>query len=157
MTRHLPDDPPPAHDSGPRSRLPWFLAAGCFLVILLALLVTRNNREPAAPAATLHNSQPNATGSVDTTVRDRLFARLPNPRSHLEPASTAEEIVAAKVAQFARSRRQLARAMAEHFKTPIPDEFERFFDAAEAGRYEEMKAIYKSLRAQREGGADTSW
>jgi hypothetical protein len=65
--------------------------------------------------------------------------------------------VASKVAQFARSRRQLARAMAERFKTPMPDEFERFFDAAEAGRYEEMKAIYDSMRQRREGGGETPW
>ncbi|HXJ60091.1 MAG TPA: hypothetical protein VNU68_25885 [Verrucomicrobiae bacterium] len=47
--------------------------------------------------------------------------------------------------------------MAKRFKVAMPDEFERFFDAAEAGRYDEMKAIYTSLRQQRESGADTNW
>ena len=32
-------------------------------------------------------------------------------------------------------------------RVPVPDEFERYFDAAEAGRYDEMKAIYKSTPA----------
>jgi hypothetical protein len=87
--------------------------------------------------------------------------RLPtgpvNARRVGEPQPTAQEIVARKVVQFAVSRRQLARALAEHFKTTIPDEFERFFDAAAAGRYEEMRAIYQGLHAQRESGGDGAW
>src|SRR5262249_44446856 len=148
--------PSSLEEPGPRSLWPWLLAAGSLLVILLALLLQRPDRTPTAPSASAHNSQPNATG-VDTSARDRLFARLPKPQSKEEPALTAEEIVAHKAAQFARSRRQLAHAMAAHFKIPVPDEFERFFEAAEAGRYDEMKAIYKSLREQRESGTDTAW
>jgi len=157
MKDRLPEGPPSRQASGPHSRLPWLLAAGCVLVIFIALLSLRKDRNATAPSVSADNPPPAATGGAAPSARDWFPARRSSPRSTVEPAPTATEIVSNKVAQFAQSRRKLAHAMAEHFKLAVPDEVERFFDAAEAGRYDEMKAIYQSLRQQRENGGDKSW
>jgi hypothetical protein len=123
-------------------------SSGCLLVLVL-LLFPRRDKNPTA-RSTATDKPAAATNEAASSARARPFNQRPNSRSSVGTAATAEEIVTNKVAQFARSRRQLAHAMAEHFKKPVPDEFERFFDAAEAGRYDEMTAIYKALRKQRE-------
>lgn len=149
-------EPSSIGSSGRPSRLRWLLAAGCLLVILLALLFPRKDKN--LPARSAAADQPAAaTDGAATAARERPFVRRAAPQSSVGLALTAEEIVTNKVAQFARSRRKLAHALAEHFKIPVPDEFERFFDAAEAGRYEEMRAIYESLGKQRKDGTDKSW
>jgi tetratricopeptide (TPR) repeat protein len=153
MKNQPSEDPGPLEDSGQRSRLPWLLAAGCLLAILVGLLSLLQNLGPTAPPVSDDKPSSAPADNADTSTGERLIARTAKPRSAIESGPTAEEIVTNKVAQFVRSRRKLARAMAEHFKKPFPGEFEKFFDAAEAGRYEEMKAIYKSLREQRENGS----
>jgi hypothetical protein len=146
--QHTEDQPQPKRNSAPWS---WIITIGGLLVVLVAVLLRRED-------ATM-------TGGVEITNQTRATepansAPAFSPRRRMNSAETAmtepsaEEIVAAKVVQFARSRRKLARELAAHFKVPISDEMERFFDAAEAGRYEEMTSIYKSLRKQRESGAD---
>ena len=52
--------------------------------------------------------------------------------------------------------------MAKQFKVEVPPEVERFFDAAEAGRWEELKGIYEALNQRRRGpdndeGLRTLW
>ena len=153
MNSENPNPFPPPESSSRDSRWPWFLAAVCVLIVLIAIFFPRPNSN--SPTTSASN---NALWSVSGTISPgERSPRVSHDRSPAGPALTAKEIVAAKVIQFAKSRRKLAHAMAEHFKIPVPGEFERFFDAAEAGRYEEMKAIYKSLRQQRENGTDTAW
>src|SRR5439155_20897827 len=139
----------PGNDSN-QSRWVWFIVAGCVLLVLISLLSRRDRDKPGTDgdAAT-------TPGQVTPANSADLKPSREHTRRSLSTAATvptAEEIVAGKVMQFIKSRRQLAHAMAEHFKIPVPDEMERFFDAAEAGRYDEMEAIYKSLRKQRENG-----
>lgn len=57
--------------------------------------------------------------------------------------------MASKVSQFAQSRRAIARAMAKQFEVEMPADVERFFDAAEAGRWEELKGLWDSLSQRR--------
>src|SRR6266496_5702032 len=111
----LQKDPAILEDCQRPSRLPLVLTAGCVLVIFIALLLPRKE-EPTARSASAPNPTPISTDGAHTSTRERHFERVPNPRSSVEPASTAEEIVSNKAAQFARSRRKLAHAMAEHFK-----------------------------------------
>ena len=78
------------------------------------------------------------------------------------PVVTAEETVAAKLSQFAKSRRATTRAMARQFKVQMPADVERFFDAAEAGRWDELKSLFASLKQRRQGsdgdeGLRTLW
>jgi tetratricopeptide (TPR) repeat protein len=67
---------------------------------------------------------------------------------------SAEEIVAGKVVRFSQGRRTLARGMAARFKVSVPDEVARFFDAAEAGRFDELNARFKTLQQMRQQGPD---
>jgi hypothetical protein len=64
--------------------------------------------------------------------------------------------------RFAQSRRAITHAMAEHFKVKMPADVERFFDAAEAGRWDELKGLFDALNQRRQGpdhdeGLRTLW
>jgi tetratricopeptide (TPR) repeat protein len=62
-------------------------------------------------------------------------------------APTAEEVVTNKINQFASNRREVVHAMARQLKIEVPVEVERFFDAVEAGRWDEVEGLAKALRA----------
>jgi tetratricopeptide (TPR) repeat protein len=128
----------------------WIITIGGLLVVLVAVLLQREDTTVDRAEVTnqirgAESEKPQPTFSPKRRMNSATAAIAQPP---------AEEIVASKVVQFARSRRKLARELAAHFKVPMSDEMERFFDAAEAGRYEEMTTIYKSLRKQRENGSD---
>lgn len=145
------DDPQPTPNNAPerRSRWPWFLAIGCLLVLLLPLLQTlRRDNQPA------RTDSSQMAGDVSPKTERTHSVRH---ASDIALSPTAEEIVAGKLAQFGKSRRKLVHDLAEHFKTTVPAEVERFFDALEAGRYDEMQTIYKALQKQRENGTDRAW
>jgi tetratricopeptide (TPR) repeat protein len=61
------------------------------------------------------------------------------------PTPTAEDIVASKLRQFGKNRRELVHALAKRFNIGVPDEVERFFDAVEGGRWEEIDAAHQAL------------
>lgn len=67
------------------------------------------------------------------------------------PASTPEEVVAAKLSQYGRSRRGFAHALAFRHGVSISDEVEHFFDAVETGNWEEIDAAFKKIN-----GGDSS-
>src|ERR1043166_2518433 len=139
MNTRLRGDRDGLNHPGRRSRRT-ALAAICLLITLMALLFLRKGKNPNVGPASADTRQATANTNPER-VSDRL-ARVPNRPSTAEPALTATQVVNEKVSQFARSRRQLAHAISEHYKARMPDAFERFFDAAEAGRYEEMETIY---------------
>ncbi len=63
-----------------------------------------------------------------------------------------------KLNQFVRSRRELLHKMAEHFKVPVPAEYERFFDALDAGDWNQVTNLSESLRNSRSDEArQTLW
>src|SRR5207253_2222331 len=82
---------------------------------------------------------------MENTPPSENAAHVPRFHSPGGPALTAAEIVAGKVIEFARSRRKLVHALAGHFKVEVPDDVERFFDAVESGRWEEVDAAHKAL------------
>src|SRR6266542_3565078 len=149
MNKVDPQSTAPRNDSN-QSRWVWFIVAGCVLLVLIALFSRRQRDKPGTDRAS--TTTPGRVTPADSAALKAWRERTRRSPSTAAPAPTVEEIVAGKVIQFIKSRRKLAHAMAEHFKTPVPDEMERFFDAAEVGRYDEMEAIYKSLRKQRENG-----
>ena len=66
-----------------------------------------------------------------------------------------EQIVSNKLAQFSRSRRDIAHAMARRANIEVPPEVERYFDAIENGRWEESKAMFDGwLKERREPDRD---
>jgi len=151
MNKVDPQSSAPSNDFN-RSRWTWFIVVGCVLLVLISLLSRREHDKPSTDSAS--TTTPGQVTTADSTDLKPWRERPRRSPSTATPAPTAEEIVASKVIQFTKSRRKLAHAMAEHFKIPVPDEMERFFDAAEAGHYDEMEAIYMSLRKQRENGTD---
>src|ERR1043165_8790064 len=131
----------PPENSSRGLRWPGFLAIACLFIALIAILLPRPNaNSPSALAAT--NRLWFATSA--NSQRERS-ARVPHFHPRGGPAPTAAEIVSGKVIEFARSRRQLLHALAGHFKVDVPDDVERFFDAVESGRWEEVDAAHKAL------------
>jgi hypothetical protein len=65
------------------------------------------------------------------------------------PAKSPEEVVHDKLTSFVAKRRDLIHHMAEILKVNLPPEVDRFFDAAQDGRWEEQRAMFEALRAQR--------
>jgi len=61
------------------------------------------------------------------------------------PAPTAEEIVASKVNQFGRGRRDIVRAISRRLQKEIPAEVEKFFDALESGIWEDIEKQWTLL------------
>src|SRR5436309_1968146 len=142
----IKDDP---QGSAPRngfnqSRWIWFIVAGCVLVVLIALLSPRQRGTPG----TNHVSAPGPgqIAPADLAETGRTRERRRHPPSATALSHTAEEIVASKVSQFARNRREVMHAMARRFKVEVPADVEKFFDAVEAGRWEEVDVLVKSLR-----------
>jgi len=129
-------------DAGRRSRLPWHLAAGCLLALLIALLWSRKDRSPTADPALVDAAGPATTANSSSAG----FARRSQRLAGSDPAAPAGEIVTNKVHQFSRSRREIVHAIASKLKVEVPAEVERFFDAIEAGRWEEVEPLAKALR-----------
>ncbi len=140
-------DPASRANPSQRSRWPWFLVAGCLLIALIRLLLMLRNAVPSAqPGSADVPGQPSATGAGALRVPKVAVARLSRGRSNSEPAGTAEEIVAGKLVRFARSRREIVHGLARRVKVEVPDDVERFFDAVEAGDWDQIKARFDALK-----------
>jgi len=141
MNSENPNPSAPTEIPSRGARWPWFVAIGGGLIVLLAIFLPRPNANSSGSAAL-----PTAPGSVTgANSPGERAAHLPRFHSPGGPALTAAEIVAGKVIEFARSRRKLVHALAGHFKVEVPDDVERFFDAVERGRWEEVDAAHKAL------------
>jgi hypothetical protein len=124
--------------------LPWLLAAGCVLLLLVALL------RPSRPGDGFSPSREDRAGQTADENKAESTRRLPrNARS--APAATAEEVVARKLAQFARSRRDHMYALARRHNVEVLGDVERFFDAVESGNWEAIEAAFKKIN-----GGDSS-
>lgn len=144
-------------NSGHRSRWRWFLIAGCLVITLIGLfLALRNDVPPAVRGSTDVPGQASAPGVHTPRGPSVGSARLSHRRSNSEPARTAKEIVAGKLAQFARSRREIVHALARRAKVEVPEDVERFFDAVEAGDWDEIKARFDAFnRGDGNAGTDS--
>ena len=126
-----------------QSRWFWLIIAGCLLVVVMSLLSRHEADKPGTePAAT--------TTLRRGTIGDSTDQKPPRERRHSSfsasaPAPSAEEIVASKLSQFGKSRRDLVHALAKHFEVDVPDDVVRFFDAVEGGRFEEIDAAHQAL------------
>jgi hypothetical protein len=108
-------------------------------------------QSPSAPA------EGETTAVIPESIRERnQAARLLHSRAGAESARPPEVIVADKATAFARSRRDLVEEMARRFGVQVPPEVERFFGAAEAGDWDEIKRIFTTLSAEKESGGGGS-
>jgi hypothetical protein len=125
-----------------RSHSLWLLAAGGLLILLVALLLPKPDGNQTSPS-----SRTNSLSSVSAPVgspRTRLRP-VSGTRSTFEPAHTAEEIVAGKVSQFGRSRRDIVGAIGRRLGKEVPPYIEKFFDAVESGDWERIDALWKVM------------
>ncbi len=123
----------------------WLLIGGCVLVIMLWLLSNSTRKGPAVGA------DRSETKRLDTTVEGKGVGSVRTSEASRRSKSagsknlTAEELVAGKLRQFGANHRKLTHALAERFKSAVPDEVERFFDAVEGGNWEEINAAHEAL------------
>ena len=124
-----------------RTRWPLLIVVFCALVVLIALRISPSVHQISRP---IHHqdSQSRAAGSRE--VYTGLRQRLPGD-SLLRPMPTAEEIVAQKLAQFGRSRRRFAHALARRHDVQISSDVGQFFDAVESGNWERIDAAFKRI------------
>jgi len=119
---------------------------GCLLVILIALVLPRQPRKSLVSNSSSNALSPAAAIESASVERARAFRR--STPSADAPAPTAEEIVAGKLIQFGKNRRELVHALAKRFNVNVSDDVERFFDAVEGGRWEEIEAAFNALRGE---------
>lgn len=127
----------------------WMIGFGWLLVLLLAVFLPKVKRDHPGSGLS-HNRYDSASPAAQT---GHSFNGLPHHREiGAAPRIPAEQIVAEKLSQFARNRREIVQAMARHFNVKVPAEVERFFDAVEAGRWDEARALFDSLKKLRHSG-----
>ena len=126
-----PDDPSVRENS---SRVPWrwIIASGCVLLMLIAIFVPR--ADPTTPERGALTNR-----SLKALAESERASRMARPRRAIDsvttpvPPQTSEEIVARKLRQFGKSRRDLVHAIARELKADVPADVDRFFDAVEGG------------------------
>lgn len=123
-----------------RGTIIW-ISACCLLVVLIAILLPRKD---AGSVAEQRNTNVPASSSIGASALSRSSSSSRRSRD-LASAQTAEEIVATKLSQFGRSRRDIAHAIGRRSKKEVPPEVEKFFDAIEAGNWEQIEASWKVL------------
>jgi hypothetical protein len=143
--------------SGPRNASPacspsvWLVLASALVVIFLGMIHSLHHHDSVSPVPGEDAARKDGTAGW-SGVQQAFPAEH---RSDSTTAATAEEIVASKVSQFARSRRELVRAIGRRLKKQVPPEVNKFFDAVESGRWDEIKAHWDAL-ARRSGQYDYS-
>ena len=118
-------------------RTVWFLISGCVVILLICVFLKFQREAPVTQTGIGPATAAGHSGSP--------HAHLPNPPAARKGPPSTAEIVAGKVSQFARSRRAIAEGMGKRDKVEMPGEVKRFFDAVEAGRWEETDSLFKSL------------
>jgi hypothetical protein len=122
------------------------------IIILLGLILS-TRRQPKASDASTPGASVALSDSAGVTVSGS--ARSFPQRSHPSQPPTAEEIVANKVSQFGRSRREIVHAIARRSQKEVAPEVDRFFDAVESGNWEDINQQWHEL-AKRSGQFDYS-
>ena len=137
-----------------RVRWRWFLVIICTLILVIGVSRSRRQHEPAAAARAAELASRSAMAKSAAPERMGRHPRL--PRSASVPALTAEQVVAGKLAQFGRSRRELARLLAERHKIQIPADVERFFQAVESGNWDAIKAAFDKISGAEANASSSS-
>lgn len=122
--------------------LRFVVGGGLLLILAVALFLPRSG-----------NYSGSRRGEMSVVIEN--YKAGGSPAAPVKPASgsakalaTPEEIVAGKVSQFARSRREIAFGLARKHGVEVPQEVEQFFDAVEAGNWQETDALFHSIMAK---------
>jgi tetratricopeptide (TPR) repeat protein len=132
-------------EGGPSPRVVLVLLAAKCVVILIGSFFKNRTLAPSGAA----NPMGTWTASMAVASRSRDPVRVGGASSHsgaaLASQQTAQEIVAGKLMKFGKNRREVARAIARRLNVKVPDEVERFFDAVEGGRWDDIDAAHKAM------------
>jgi hypothetical protein len=123
------------------------ISAGLVLVAVIGLV---SLLRPAAPMISGHSTD-SAERGLSNHGSGMDPGRAVPSRSKSSIGSSAEAIVGAKLAHFARSRRELAYALARRHGVEVPDDVERFFDAVASGNWAEIEVAFTKIN-----GGDSS-
>lgn len=144
---------PAVDDEGRHPRVRWLFIV-CVVIILIGFLRSRHHDESTPAPVSADRTSRSVTAADFAAERAGRQARLARPPPM--PTPTAEEIVAGKLAQFARSRRDFVYALARRHKVEVPADVEHFFAAVESGNWDEIEGVFGSLRADNYDGAPRS-
>src|SRR5258706_13195304 len=131
-----------------RQRWRWFLVTMFALTLIFGLWrarVTGQKTDEPMPSG----ERAAATGSRGAS-KAGPFRRQSRRFEHPDPGPglTEAQVVPLKVMQFGRNRRELVRAVGRRLQKEVPPEIEKFFEAVESGKWEEIKAQWDSLAKQ---------
>ncbi|HEY3863088.1 MAG TPA: tetratricopeptide repeat protein [Verrucomicrobiae bacterium] len=122
-----------------------WLMAGCVLILLVAMLMPSTKvKQAPGPAASSRRAN---SDDWHATV-ERLAA---TQERDTNGTRTAQEIVAARLKKFGARRRALVDRLAEHYKIKTLPDAGRFFDAMDAGDWDETLRLFRSLRSDLDG------
>jgi hypothetical protein len=116
--------------------------------LLIALLLPRAKPLPESNWHTRSGLSGDDSSGEAQPGRQAL-SRLHSGGAEALPAESAEQVVARRAAQFARSRREVLHGIAGKLKIGVPREVEQFFAAAEAGDWEQLQALFRKMMAER--------
>ena len=121
------------------------ITSGLLLVVLVALFIPRQ-KVKTSPGPNPADNAGVGDGRLQHNQRFYSPPRGSYSTTNSDAGKTAEEIVAAKLARFGQSRRQLAEALAKRAGVAVPEDVQKFFEAVESGNWEEIDARFKALR-----------
>jgi hypothetical protein len=135
-------NPSPPDDRPVRFLWPSLILAGSLLVIVFLFLRNANQQEQTADHGSANANAQSGRARVAVAGSTSHSGRRSGSGA---AAPTADEVVAAKLVQFGRNRRDLVHTLAKRFNVDVPDDVERFFDAVERGNWEEIDAAHRAL------------
>jgi tetratricopeptide (TPR) repeat protein len=127
----------------------WVIGVGCLAVVLLGVVLPRGDHSKSGQFVTTNQIAGNAIGSSGNSTE----ARSRSYHGHSGPTASAEEIVATKLSQFGRNRREVLRGLAKRYNVEVLPDVERFFEAVERGKWEEIEAAFQPMFEQKKAGA----
>jgi hypothetical protein len=114
---------------------------GLLAVCIVLLLFLRHSNEPDnKPAAGKQTAHPASSASPTLPNFVRHAAKV----APSDPAS-AEAVLHRKMTQFSQKQRDIVESLAQKHNVAVPDSVKRFFDAVDAGDWDQAQAIYKTL------------
>ena len=124
------------------------IVVGCLVMLFIAILLPPA-RLPLESSQPTRQGPPGGHSSGGARLESRRHPRLHSGATEALSTESAQEIVARRAAQFTRSRREVLHAIAAKLNIRVPEEIEAFFAVAEAGDWEQLRAIFKRLAAER--------
>jgi hypothetical protein len=114
------------------------MLVGCWLA-LLVIFWPRQMRQAIDP----QKADGSAAPHPHVNQRERMESWF--SRHAAQAGLSPEQIVAKKLSQFARSRREFAKELARKHNVQMPPEVERFFAAVESGNWDAIEAAFKKI------------